>query len=156
MTITVEPPYLVDPFRRTERGFRETIKGVAPAAATDYAVTMDPRYVTVLTSVFCRLTTDANVASREVVLEYRTGEALRFALMGAPVSVSANDVSDYAFIRGLGQPDWPIDDSILVPLVPHPLVGSESFRLHIVSAQAADTLTLIRYTWERFYTDETR
>lgn len=155
MTV-VEPPYLVDPFRKTEHGFRETIKGIAPAAAADYSVTMDPRYVTVLTSVFCRLTTDANAANREVVLEYRTTEALRFMLMGAPVTVSANDVSDYVFERGLGQPDWPSDDSILVPLIPYPLVGSESFRLHIVNAQLGDTLTLIRYTWERFYTDELR
>jgi len=155
MTV-VEPPYLVDPYRRTKEGFRETIKGVAPAAATDFAVTMDPRYVTILTSVFVRLTTDANAANREVVLEYRTNEALRFMLMGAPVVVTANDVVDYAFEAGLGQPDWPIDDSIVVPILPHPLVGTESFRLHIVNVQAADTLTLIRYTWERFYTDDTR
>ena len=120
------------------------------------AVTMDARYVTVLTSVFCLLTPDANVANREVVLEYRTNEALRFMVMGAPVVVTASDTVSYAFMRGLGQPDWPCDDSILVPLIPYPLIGSESFRLHIVNAQVADTLTLIRYTWERFYSDDVR
>lgn len=155
MTETLDPPYLVDAYRRSQFAFRETIKGVAPAAATDYAVTMDPRYVTVLTSVFCLLTTDGTAANREVVLEYRTNEALRFMVMGAPVVVTATDTVSYSFERGLGQPDWSVDDSILVPLIPYPLCGSESFRLHIVNVQAADTLTLIRYTWERFFSDET-
>ena len=156
MTTIEDPRYLVDDGRRTRFGFRERIKGTAPAAGTDYAVTMEGRYVTRLVSVFCRLTTDANAANREVVLEYRDGETLRFALFGAPVVVTATDVVDYSFVRGMPSAAWPCDDSILVPLGDEVLLPSESFRLHVVNVQATDTLTLIRYTWERFYTDDAR
>lgn len=156
MSTTVEPPYLVDDFRRTHRAIRERIKGVAPGAAADYAVTMEGRYLTRLEAVFCRLTTDGNAANREVVLEYRDGEALRFALFGAAVVVTASDTVDYSFVAERTESAWPVDDSILVPIVPLPLLPTESFRLHIVNVQAGDTLTRIRYTWERFYTDETR
>ena len=156
MTVTVEPPYLVDPYRRTERGFRERVNGIAPAAAADYAVTIEGRYVTRLVAIKCLLTTDANVANREVVLEYRDAEANRIMLMGAPVVVTASDTVTYVFQRGQGQAEWSCDDSIIVPLIDEPLTPGESFRLHIVNAQVADTLTVIRYTWERFYTDDTR
>jgi hypothetical protein len=156
MTVDIDPGYIVDPFRRTGKGFRETIKGVAPAAGADYAVTMDPRYVTLLESVFVHLVTDANAANREVVLEYRTGEALRFAVFGAPTVVTATTTVEYSFVAGLPSASWPIDSTILVPFEPLPLVGSESFRLHVVNMQATDALTLIRYTWQRFFTDESR
>lgn len=156
MTATIEPPYLVEPYRRTQRAFRERIKGVAPAANTDYAVTMEGRYVTLLESIFCRLTTDGNAANREVVLEYRDAETLRFALFGAGVVVTASSTYDYSFVAGRQESAWPVDTSILVPTVTMPLLPGESFRLHLVNGQAGDTLTLIRYTWERFLTDETR
>lgn len=156
MTEILEPPYLIPTSRPTSLGFRERIKGTAPGAGAHYAVTMEGRYVTRLVSLFVRLTTDANAANREVVLEYRDGESLRRALMGAAVQVTASDTVDYVFMRGQPESTWSIDDSILVPLVDDVLLPSESFRVYVVNIQAGDTLTLIRYTWERFYSDDVR
>jgi hypothetical protein len=156
MVELAEAPYLVEPVKRTLAGMREHVDGVAPAAGADYALTMEGRYVTRLLSVFVRLTTDANAANREVVLEYRTNEAERFALMGAPVQVTANDVVDFVFQTGQGQAEWSVDDSVVVPLLPMFLVPTESIRLHVVNVQAGDTLTLIRLYWERWPTDEAR
>lgn len=150
------PPYLIEEARSSSRAFRERVKGIAPAAATDYAVTMEGRYVTRLVALKVLLTTDANAANREVVLEYRNAEAERIALFGAAVVVTASDTVTYFFERGIPEAQWSVDDSILVPIADMPLLPSESFRVHIVNVQAADTLTVIRYTWERFYTDAVR
>lgn len=156
MTTIDEPRYLIDDARRTGLGFRERVKGVSPAAAADYAVTMEGRYVTRLVALKVLLTTDANAANREVVLEYRTAEAERFALFGAAVVVTASDTVTYHFQRDIPEAQWSVDDSILVPIADYALLPTESFRLHIVNVQAADTLTVIRYTWERFFTDDVR
>lgn len=156
MTTIANPPYLIDDVRRPTYGFRERVKGTAPAAATDFTQTLEGRYLTRLVNLSVLLTTDGNAANREVVLEYRSPEGVRFALMGAPVVVTASDTVTYHFMRGYPESAWSIDDSILVPLVDELLLPTESFRLHIVNVQAADTLTVIRFTWERFYTDDVR
>lgn len=156
MTVPVSPPYLTEPVDFTKHGFRESVKGASPAAATDYSVTLSPRYVTLLESVFVRLVCDATVANREVVLEYQTNEALRFAVFGAPVVATASQTVDYVFVAGPKTSEWPIDSTIMVGFTPLPLVGSEIWKLHIVNAQAADQLSRIRWTVRRFFTDSTR
>ena len=150
------PTTILDPFATSRNAIRELVDGATPAAGADFVQTIEGRYVTRLVSVFARLVTDANVANRELVLEYRDENDDRFALMGAPVVVTASDTVDYAFGRHLGQPDWPCDDTILVPLLPTPLLPSWDFRLHLVNAQATDQLSRVRILWERFYTDVIR
>ncbi len=156
MTQITDPPYLIEEARRTRLGFRERRKGTAPAAGADFSVSMEGRYVTRLVSVSVLLTTDGTAANREVVLEYLSSESVRFALFGAPVVVTATDTVTYHFQRGLVESAWSIDDSILVPIGDEVLLPTESFRLHVVNVQATDTLTVIRYTWERFFTDDVR
>lgn len=156
MTALLDPPYLVEPYKRTHAGFREHVLGTAPAAGADFTLPMEGRYVTRLLALRVRLVTDANVANREVVLEYLTGDALRFALMGAPVVVTAGDTVDYVFQAGQGQAEWPCDDSIIVPLVPVFLVPTEAIKLHVVNVQVGDQLSGIRILWERWPTDDAR
>lgn len=124
--------------------------GAQPAAGADFTAAVDSAYPARLIAVFCRLVTDGNAANREVVVEYRDAGGNRFAVAGAPVVVTASTTTDYSFQHGLGQPDWPIDSTIIVPLQPFLLVGSWSFRVHVVNVQATDQLSRIRYVWQQY------
>lgn len=153
---TSVPPYLIEEARSSTRAFRERIVGTSPAAATDYTQTIEGRYVARLVSIRALLTTDANAANRELVLQYRDAGGTVLEVFGAGVVVTASDTVTYYFQRSIKEAQWSVDDSIVVPIADEPLLPTESFRLHIVNAQAADTLTVIRYTVERFYTDDVR
>lgn len=149
---TLEAP-LVDspPLRRYGRPSLEY--GVSPGAATAFVQTVDGNYLARLLTLYVRLTPDANAANREVTLEYRNAADERFYVAGAPVTVPASDTTDFMFSVFLGQPDWEVDSTVLVPLAPLILEPTFDFRVNVVNAQAGDTLTRIRFVWERFYSD---
>lgn len=128
----------------------ELVFGANPAAGADFTQAIE-RYWTRLVSVFVRLDTDANVANREVVVEYRSGDTLRFALFGAPVTVPANDVVEYAFSAFQPRAEWEVDSSVIVPLGPQLLLPGQDFRIHVVNVQVGDQLDRIRFVQERFY-----
>jgi hypothetical protein len=140
----------VDTFGLKRHGLPSLEHAASPAAGADFTKSIDSAYPTRLLTVFCRLVTDANVANREVVVEYRDIDGNRFYPAGAPVVVTASTTTDYSFQAGLGQPDWPIDSTILVPLQPFLLVGSWSFRLHVVNVQVTDQLSRIRWVQEQY------
>ena len=151
MSTPVAP--LLDAPPLTRYGLPELVYGISPAAGADFTQAVEGQVYVRLVSVFCRLVTDATVAAREVVVEYRDAADLRFGLSGAPVTVAASTTVDYAFSVFQGQADWPADTTILVPLAPVLLLPTWDFRLHIVNVQATDQISRIRYTWERFYAD---
>ncbi len=122
----------------------------SPAAGADFTQAIDSAYPARLLAVFCRLVADGSAANREVVVEYRDAGGSRFYVAGAPVVATASTTTDYNFQIGLGQPDWPIDSTILVPLQPLLLLGSWSFRVHIVNVQATDQLSRIRFVWQQY------
>lgn len=124
--------------------------GDAPAANTDFVRSIDQGYWVRFLSVFFRLVTSATVASREVVVEFRDVQDQRFALYGAPVTVSANSTEDYAFNVNQPRAEWPVDSSIVVPLGGDLLVPGEDMRIHLVNGQTGDQLSRIRYRWEAF------
>lgn len=132
---------------------REPFTGTSPAAGADFTLALDGKFTTRLVSLHCRLVTNASVANREVVLEYRNDQDLRFALMGAPVTWPASTTVDYEFNILQRQAEWPVDSSVLVPAFPMFLPGGWNLRIHVVSMNAADQLSAIRGTWERYYTD---
>lgn len=132
-------------------GGPEVVYGTSPAAGADFSAEVGEGYLSRLVSVFARLVTDANVASRELVVEYRDGQDQRLQLYGAPVTVSASDTVDYAYSVFQPRAEWEVDSSILVPLGPFLLEPSWDFRLHVVNVQAGDQLSRIRYVRERFY-----
>jgi len=127
------------------------VYGANPAAGADFAQEVDAGYLTRLVSLFVRLDTDANVANREVVVEYRSGDNLRFALFGAPATLPANDVMEYAFSVYTPRAEWEVDSSVVVPLGSQLLFPSQDFRIHVVNVQVGDQLDRIRFVWERFY-----
>ena len=131
-------------------GYPVTEYPASPAAGADYSDGFGGGYLCRLIAVHARLVTSADVADRELVLEYRDGQDQRIDLMGAPVEQTASTTTDYVFSAFQGQAEWPVDGSVLVPL--HPLLLPLGFdaRLHIVGVQATDALSRIRVTLERF------
>lgn len=150
MTILEQPLLDAPPLQRF--GLPELVYGVSPAAATDFVAEMPGQYFTRILSVFCRLMTDATVADREVVVEYRNANNDRFALAGAAATVPASSTVDYFFSAFLTTDIFTVDGSVLAPLPPILLMPTFDFRIHVVSAQAADQLSRIRFEREQFFT----
>lgn len=133
-------------------GYPSLERRPSPAAGAHFVEGISGAFYVRLISFFCRVVTDANVASRTVVLEYRDDTDLRFVMAGAPVTQAASTTSDYAFQAWLGQPDWSVDDTVLAPLVPLLLLPTWDFRLYLDNVQAGDQISQVRFVWERFYT----
>lgn len=149
MSTLVAPLLDAPPLRRYGRPSLE--HGASPAAATAFVQAVTGEFLVRLLTLYCRLTPDANAGNREVTLEYRNANDERFYLAGAPVTVPASDVTDFMFSAYLGQPDWEVDSTVLVPFAPLILEPTFDFRVNVVGAQAGDTLTRVRFVWERFY-----
>lgn len=127
-------------------------RGVSPAAGAEFSTTIDGRYFVRLITVFCRLVTDANVADRQVSLQYLDEAGNPFAIMGAPVTQAAATTTDYAWQAWLGQPDWPVSGTVLIPLAQVILQPPYSWKIDVDNVQATDALTRVRYLSDRFYT----
>lgn len=134
-------------------GLPELVKGTNPAAAAAFAETVEGGHFQRLVAVIVRLTPDANVANRQLYVEYRDDGGVRTAIAGAPVTVPASDVTDFFFSAYLGQPDWEVSSTVLVPLPPILLLPGHDWRIAVDNMQAGDTLTRIRYWRERFETE---
>ena len=132
-------------------GYPTLEKGASPAAGADFVRTLDEGFAARLLSVHVRLVASADVASREVVVEYRDEADNRFALAGINTTVTAGLTADYVFSAFQPEAIATVDGSALVPLPPLLLMPAWDFRIHVVSASATDQLSRIRYVWERFY-----
>lgn len=132
-------------------GIPEYVKATSPAAGAAFTEAIEGGFYDRLVTVFCRLVTAADVADRQVYLEYLDPEGNRYAIAGAPVTQSASSTNDYAFQAFLGQSDWPIDDTILITLPPILLLPTFSWRIVVDNIAATDALSRIRFVRERFY-----
>lgn len=126
--------------------------GANPAAGAHFEQAIEGRYYARLLTVFCRLVTSADVADRQVCVEYRDAADQRFLIAGAPVTQSADSTNDYAFQAFVGQSDWPVDSTILVTLPPVMLSPTMDFRIFVDNIDNTDQLSQIRFLWERFFT----
>lgn len=134
-------------------GLPELVKGENPAAGAAFTQAIGGRHLERLIAVSVRLTPDATVANRTVHVEYRDDGGIRTAIAGAPVTVPASDVTDFFFSVYLGQPDWEVVSTVLVPLPPILLLPTHEWRIAVDGIQAGDTLTRIRFWRERFETE---
>lgn len=134
-------------------GFPELVAGAAPGAGNDFTQDVPGGNFVRLVSVVATLTTDATVADRELVLAYLDAEGNRYGLAGAATTTPAGTVAPYYFQAFTPQEAFPVDGSILVPLPAIILRPTDSFTLHVVNVQSGDTITGVRYEWERFFTD---
>ena len=136
------------------RGLPELVFGDQPAAGADFSPVMDGRYYVRLISVFVRLVTSASVASREVVVSYEDASGNRFGLAGINTTVTATQTADYVFSVFQPEAVATVDSSALVPLPAMLLLPTQTFKLHVVNIQAADQLSRIRFTWEKFFSND--
>ena len=133
-------------------GLPETIHQASPAAGADWSYTVTGHDYLRLVSLHCKFVADANVASREVVVSYETGNGKRFGLSGINTTVTASQTAYYAFSAFQPEAVATVDSSALVPLSPVLLSPSQVIKLHVVNVQATDQLSDIWTVWERFYT----
>jgi hypothetical protein len=140
------PPLLRD-------GFPEYTAFDSPAAGADFVASIDGRFYERLLTVWCRLVTSADVANREVVLQFLNpaGDVIRSC--GAATTVAAVSTYDYSFSVWQPTAEWPVDTGILVPLDPLILPPTFGWQLHVVNVEATDALSRIRVFRERFWSD---
>lgn len=144
---TVDAPSL------TRLGLPEYVNGQSPAAGANFTQALDGNYFVRLLSVHVRLVTDANVANRNVAVEYRDSAQNRWALSSGPVTQSAGSTNDWTFDVFQDQAEWPVASTyILCPLKPFVLLPGFDWRIVVDNLQVGDQLSRIRFQWERFYT----
>jgi hypothetical protein len=142
---------LIDTPAMRRYGPPELMFGANPAAGADFVFDEDSGYWWRLVSVFCRLVTSADVADRELVVEYRDVQDQRFALYFAPVAVTASTTVDFAFSVFCPRAEWEQDASIIAPLGADLLYPGCDFRIHVANIDNTDQLSRIRFQLERFY-----
>lgn len=126
--------------------------GVQPAAGAMFSRTIPGQYFERLLTVFFRLVTDANVAERQVAIEYRDSAARRFAFAAPVTTQGESTTTDYAFQAFLGQSDWEADGTVMVTLPPLILSPGHDWRIFVGAIEATDQLSAIRFVVERFLT----
>ena len=132
-------------------GEPEYVRGAQPAAAAHFTQAIGGGYLTRLVTVFARLVTDATAANRTVLLEYRDEAARRWHIDGAPVTQPASTTTDWSWSAFRGQPDWTVDDTVMLALSPVLLLPTMDFRVFVDNIQAGDQLSLVAFTQERFF-----
>lgn len=130
----------------------ELVVGASPAAGAEFTQEVNDGYWWRLLTLFVSLDTDANAADRTLRLEFRDEAANIYHVNGNPVTYPANSVEAFAFSVWHPRGEWEVEpDTNLVPLAPLLLPPSHDFHINVANIQAGDTLTLIRYTVEKFY-----
>lgn len=133
-------------------GFPEFVRGTSPAAGADFSYAVEGAYYERIVSLHCKFVADANAASREVVVSYQDAGGLRFGLYGINTTVTASLTAYYEFSAFQPEAVATVDGSALVPLGPLLLAPTQGFKIHVVSIQATDQLSEIRFVRERFFT----
>lgn len=133
-------------------GFPELVYGANPAAGAMFSYAVEGAYYERLVTVFCRIVCDANVADREVIVEYRDAGGNRYAIGGAATTIQATETGDYFFSAFLGEDIFTVDGSVCAPLPPLVLPPTHTVRIYVTNIQATDQLSRIRFVRERFYT----
>lgn len=128
----------------------------SPAAATDFTLALDPRYVWRFLSVRATIVTDANVAARELTVQYLDANGNVFDEARGGTTIAASKTVSVVFSAFQPTASGANDSWAIVPLHPVFLEGGLSVRVHVVNVQAADQLSAIRTYAEQFFTDEAR
>lgn len=129
----------------------QLVRGADPGANTNFTQQVNDGLWWRLVSIFTLLTPDGTAANREVTIEFQTEEGSVYARDGAAVTVPASDATSFHFSAFRTQDKWEINSTVLTTLTPIILPPGHKFAIVVVNKQATDTLTLIRYVVEKFY-----
>lgn len=140
------PPLLRD-------GFPFLGDEASPAAGASFTATVDGRYYERLLTVWCRLVTSADVANREVVLEFLNAAGDTYRACGAATTVPADQTVDYSFSVWQSEDTFAVNGGVLVPLDPILIAPTFKWKLTVVNVDNTDQLSRIRVYRERFFSD---
>lgn len=114
---------------------------------------MDGRWSSRLVSCVFTLTTDVNVANRFVTVEFQGGDGTAYAVAGAAIATAASLTRRYNGQMGRGTSEGIAGSDIFFPLEPLFMRGGDTLAIIVGGIQAGDTLTKIRFVFDRFSTD---
>lgn len=112
------------------------------SAGQDYTYTIASRFYPL--SVYCRVTTDATVADRNVAVEYRDGQGVRFTIAGSPVTLAASQRQTYNWHPVASAPQWPVTDAALAPLPQFWLTSPWIVAITVYGGSSGDLIDQIR------------
>lgn len=133
-------------------GLPEYVRRPNPAVATAFTELLGGDWFVRPLTVFCRLVADANVASRDVSLEYLDNQGNTYAFYASGTAVTAGQTRDMSWSA------WQTSIAVvgtsthLMPLAPLVLPPTHSLTVKISNVQVGDQLSRIAINWERFYT----
>lgn len=132
-----------------------TLEGTQPSAGASYSVSLDGAWWWELDSCVFTLTTDSNVASRYVTVEYVRSDTIPVLIGAAAVTVSASTTNQrFAGDAHRATSEWNTGTDVLFPLSPRPLAGGGTLKVNIASVQVGDQLTKLRFVFWRLPTRE--
>lgn len=135
------------------RTFQTVVVGANPAAGSGFSLTLDPRWVWRLTECVFTLTTDANVASRYLTVEAQDSGANAYAVSAPAVVFTAGGTARFVGSLTQGVGEWNTGTDAFFHLAPVWMHGGDLLVIAIGSVQVGDTLTKIRFTFDRLPTD---
>lgn len=121
----------------------ELVYGAPPSAGSDYRYTVSGIAPVLPLSVYCRVTTSAAVANRNVAVEYRTGDGARFVLAGSAVTIPANSRQAFCWFPE-AQAGWPVEDAALAALPSQWLAYGQALAITVYNGDAADLIDQVR------------
>jgi hypothetical protein len=136
------------------RSFQSVVRGTNPAAGASFSLTLDSRWVWRCVSAVFTLTTDANVANRYVTLECTSDDGASYAVSGAAVVFTAGGTARFVGSLTQGVAEWNTGTDAFFHLAPVWMFGGTVLTITVGSIQVGDTLTKIRFVFDRVPTDE--
>lgn len=141
---------LLEPFSY-DRGYRKLLQPAAPGADTVYKHTVPGDSWERLIALTFLLSTDSNVASRAVTIDYAEPQQATFLSDGPAVTVAAS-TTNQAFngSNERGTSEWNTGTAVFFPLWGGFLEAGWSWTINVANMQAGDTITSIVALVEKF------
>jgi hypothetical protein len=111
-------------------------------AGQDYRYRIPTRFYP--QSVHCRVTCDATVGDRNVAVEYRDGNDVRFVVAGSPVTIAASQQQTFVWHAVAATPQWPVTNAALAPLPQFWLTSPWLVAITVYGGSGGDLIDQIR------------
>lgn len=150
MTMTFPQAGLREGFTK-DAGFLTVIPQTSPAAGANLPLDLGRAEWYVIRAVMATLTTDANVASRFLSVDYNLGTRSTTMRNAATVLVTASTTNQvFQFDNQHTVSEWNTGTMVFAPLAPIPLAPGWIAKLTVDSIQAGDQLSAVSVLVEQF------
>lgn len=135
------------------RSYQEPFRGVNPAAGVSFSLALSGKFRHRIKSCVFTLTTDANVANRYVTLEYEGDDGNPIWINAAAVVVTASSTQRFVGSSDRTVSEWAANTDVLFP-IDKMFLDAGTLKINVAGVQAGDALTLIRFVWDKFPTQD--